>query len=48
MTLSVTIPDALYQQLAEIAVRARVSVERIAAAAPDKAPAVDPAPEDRI
>jgi hypothetical protein len=33
MTLNVTVPDAVYQQMAELAVRQQVSVERIAAAA---------------
>ena len=33
MTLNVTVPDAVYQQMAELAARQQVSVERIAAAA---------------
>jgi len=33
MTLSVTVPDAVYRQMAELAARQQVSVERIAAAA---------------
>ena len=33
MTLNVTVPDAVYRQVAELAARQGVSVERIAAAA---------------
>ncbi|MBI4873965.1 MAG: hypothetical protein HY822_04950 [Acidobacteria bacterium] len=33
MTLSVTLPDALYQQVADLASRQQVSVERMVAAA---------------
>jgi len=33
MTLNVTVPDAVYRQIAELAVRQQVSVERIVAAA---------------
>jgi hypothetical protein len=33
MTLNVTVPDAVYQQIAELAARQQVSVERIVAAA---------------
>jgi hypothetical protein len=33
MTLNVTVPDAAYRQMAELAARQQVSVERIAAAA---------------
>ena len=33
MTLNVTVSDAVYQQMAELAARQQVSVERIAAAA---------------
>jgi len=33
MTLSVTVPDAVYRQIAEMAARQQVSVERIVAAA---------------
>jgi hypothetical protein len=33
MTLSVTVPDAVYRQIAELAARQQVSVERIVAAA---------------
>ena len=32
MTLNVTVPDAVYRQIAELAVRQQVSVERIVAA----------------
>ena len=74
MTINVTIPDGLYRQIAELAARQQVSVERIVSAALtqqlsdwarveqmaergsrerflaalDKAPAAEPAPEDRI
>jgi hypothetical protein len=33
MTLNVTVPDAVYRQMAELAARQQVSVERIVAAA---------------
>jgi hypothetical protein len=33
MTLNVTVPDAVYRQIAELAERQQVSVERIVAAA---------------
>ena len=33
MTLNVTVPDAMYRQIAEMATRQQVSVERIVAAA---------------
>ena len=33
MTLNVTVPDAMYRQIADLAVRQQVSVERIVAAA---------------
>ena len=33
MTLNVTVPDAVYRQIAELAARQQVSVERIVAAA---------------
>lgn len=33
MTLNVTVPDSVYSQIAEMAARQRVSVERIVAAA---------------
>ncbi len=33
MTLKVTVPDAVYHQIAELAARQQVSVERIVAAA---------------
>jgi hypothetical protein len=33
MTLNVTVPDAVYRQMAEMAARQQVSVERIVAAA---------------
>jgi hypothetical protein len=33
MTLSVTVPDAVYRQIAELAARQQVSVERIVSAA---------------
>ena len=33
MTLNVTVPDAVHRQMAELAARQKVSVERIAAAA---------------
>lgn len=33
MTLKVTVPDAVYRQIAEMAARQQVSVERIVAAA---------------
>ncbi len=33
MTLNVTVPDALYRQIAELAARQQVSVERIVGAA---------------
>ena len=33
MTLSVTVPDAVYRQISELAARQQVSVERIVAAA---------------
>lgn len=33
MTLSVTVPDAVYRRVAELAARQQVSVERIVAAA---------------
>jgi len=33
MTLNVTVPDAMYRQITELAVRQQVSVERIVAAA---------------
>ena len=33
MTLNVTVPDAVYRQIAEMATRQQVSVERIVAAA---------------
>ena len=33
MTLNVTVPDGVYRQIAELAARQRVSVERIVAAA---------------
>jgi hypothetical protein len=74
MTLNVTVLDAVYRQMAELAARQQVSVERIVAAAlaeqlsgwtriermaghasrerflaaPDKVPAAEPAPEDRL
>jgi hypothetical protein len=33
MTLNVTVPDTVYQQIAELAARQQVSVERVVAAA---------------
>jgi hypothetical protein len=33
MTLNVTVPDAMYRQIADLATRQQVSVERIVAAA---------------
>lgn len=33
MTLTVTVPDAMYRQIADLAARQQVSVERIVAAA---------------
>jgi hypothetical protein len=33
MTLNVTVPDSLYRQIAELAARQQVSVERLVAAA---------------
>ncbi|MCU1234162.1 MAG: hypothetical protein JWP63_2129 [Candidatus Solibacter sp.] len=33
MTLNVTLPDAVYRQIAELAARQQVSIERIVAAA---------------
>ena len=74
MTLNVTVSDAVYRRIAELADRQQVSVERIVAAALaeqlsgwtrveqmtergsrerflavlDKAPAGEPAPEDRL
>jgi len=33
MTLSITLPDAIYRQVADLAAREQVSVERIVAAA---------------